>query len=59
MMASSSSSSGPVTPRPFWHPLLAGLALGMVLLVTFVVTGHGLGATGFTTRAEPAQPDGS
>ncbi len=50
MMASSSFSSGPVTPRPFWHPLLAGLALGMVLLVTFVVTGHGLGATGFTTR---------
>ena len=50
MMASSSSSSGPVTPRPFWHPLLAGLALGIVLLVTFVVTGHGLGATGFTTR---------
>ena len=25
----------------------AGLALGVVLLLTFVVTGHGLGATGF------------
>ena len=32
------------------NPLLAGILLGMVLLATFVVTGHGLGATGFTTR---------
>lgn len=37
-------------PKPFWHPLAAGLALGVVLLATFIVTGHGLGATGFTTR---------
>lgn len=37
-------------PQAYWHPLLAGLALGAVLLTTFVVTGHGLGATGFTTR---------
>ncbi len=36
--------------RPFWHPLLAGVALGLVLLLTFVLTGHGLGATGATTR---------
>ena len=36
--------------RPFWSPAFAGLALGVVLLLTFVVTGHGLGATGFTTR---------
>ena len=36
--------------RPFWSPAWAGLALGLVLLMTFVVTGHGLGATGFTTR---------
>jgi len=38
------------TPKPFWNPLIAGLALGLVLLTTFLVTGHGLGATGFTTR---------
>lgn len=38
------------SPRPFWHPLTSGLLLGAVLLTTFVVTGHGLGATGFTTR---------
>ena len=36
--------------RPFWAPWFAGLALGAVLLLTFVITGHGLGATGFTTR---------
>lgn len=38
------------TIRSFWPPWLAGLALGLVLLLTFVMTGHGLGATGFTTR---------
>ena len=37
-------------PRPFWPPLVAGVALGMVLLLTFLLTGHGLGATGFFTR---------
>jgi uncharacterized protein len=36
--------------RPYWPSWLAGLALGLVLLLTFVFTGHGLGATGFTTR---------
>ena len=36
--------------RPFWPPLVAGVALGLVLLLTFVLTGHGLGATGATTR---------
>ena len=37
-------------PAPYMNPLLAGILLGMVLLATFIVTGHGLGATGFTTR---------
>ncbi len=37
-------------PDPYWNPMLAGILLGLVLLATFVVTGHGLGATGFTTR---------
>lgn len=36
-------------PRPFWHPFVAGVALGLVLLATFLVTGHGLGASGFFT----------
>jgi uncharacterized membrane protein YedE/YeeE len=37
-------------PAPYWNPLLAGILLGIVLLSTFAFTGHGLGATGFTTR---------
>ena len=41
---------GQAKPTPYMNPLLAGILLGMVLLATFVVTGHGLGATGFTTR---------
>ena len=36
--------------KPYWPAWVAGLALGVVLLLTFVLTGHGLGATGFTTR---------
>lgn len=39
-----------VPQRPYWPAWVAGLALGVVLLLTFVLTGHGLGATGFTTR---------
>ena len=40
--------------RPFWSPWIAGVLLGLVLLLTFVLTGHGLGATGFTTRLAAA-----
>ena len=36
--------------RPYWPPLLAGIALGLALLLTFLITGHGLGASGFFTR---------
>jgi hypothetical protein len=32
--------------RPFWNPYAAGMALGLVLLLSFVVTGKGLGASG-------------
>lgn len=41
-------------PRPFWPPLLSGILLGLVLLATFLVTGHGLGASGFFTRLAAA-----
>lgn len=37
--------------KPFWSPLFAGVVLGLVLLLTFVLTGHGVGTTGATTRA--------
>lgn len=45
-----SSNVCEVPQRPYWPAWAAGLALGVVLLLTFVLTGHGLGATGFTTR---------
>ncbi|MCF8479811.1 MAG: YeeE/YedE family protein [Rhodospirillum sp.] len=40
--------------RPYWPPLAAGFALGLALLVTFLITGHGLGASGFFTRVAAA-----
>lgn len=36
-------------PKPLWNPYIAGVLLGLGLLMTFVITGHGLGASGFTT----------
>jgi len=37
------------TPRPIWRAHAAGAALGVVLLLTFLLTGHGLGASGSPT----------
>lgn len=34
------------TVKPFWSPLTAGVVLGLVLLFTFLLSGHGLGASG-------------
>ena len=37
-------------PQHYWNPYVAGIVLGLVLLATFIITGHGLGASGaFTT----------
>ena len=36
--------------RPFWNPYVAGFALGLVLLATFLVMGKGLGASGAASR---------
>lgn len=33
-------------PDPYWSPYVAGFALGLVLLATYLVAGRGLGATG-------------
>jgi uncharacterized membrane protein YedE/YeeE len=37
-------------PERYWNPYLAGLALGAVLLATYVLMGKGLGASGASFR---------
>ncbi len=37
-------------PDRFWNPYLAGVALGLVLLATFLIMGNGLGASGAANR---------
>ncbi len=39
------------TERPLWNPYVAGMALGLVLLASFLVLGFGLGASGAANRA--------
>ena len=36
--------------KKFWNPYLAGVALGLVLLSAFLITGSGLGASGAANR---------
>jgi uncharacterized membrane protein YedE/YeeE len=40
--------------RPFWNPYVAGVGLGLTLLLSFVVLGAGLGASGAITRVAAA-----
>ena len=40
--------------RPIWNAHIAGAVLGLVLLLTFVMTGHGLGASGSPTALAAA-----
>lgn len=42
------------SPRTYWPPFVAGGALGLTLLLTFYLTGHGLGASGAYTSAMTA-----
>ena len=37
-------------PTKLWNPYLAGVALGLVLLATYLLTGKGLGASGASFR---------
>ncbi|MDF1564421.1 MAG: YeeE/YedE thiosulfate transporter family protein [Deltaproteobacteria bacterium] len=36
--------------RPFWNPYIAGIVLGLVLLLTFLTMGFGLGSSSAATR---------
>ncbi|MDQ1266663.1 MAG: uncharacterized protein QG635_1815 [Bacteroidota bacterium] len=33
-------------PKPYWNPYIAGIGLGLVLLMSYVIMGRGLGASG-------------
>ncbi|MTI87219.1 MAG: hypothetical protein FH748_04540 [Balneolaceae bacterium] len=36
-------------PAPYWNPYVCGIGLGLVLLLTFLVMGRGIGASGAMT----------
>lgn len=37
-------------PNKFWNPYVAGVALGLIVLATYVTMGHGLGAASASFR---------
>jgi uncharacterized membrane protein YedE/YeeE len=45
-----STTGGDGAVKDFWPPLVSGIALGLVLLLTFFLTNHGLGASGAATH---------
>ena len=49
--------SAPRSPRGYADPYLAGVALGLVLLATFVLVGRGLGASGAFASAAAGTVD--
>jgi uncharacterized protein len=48
--AAPSAGSAESRADRLWNPYVAGVALGLVLLASFLVLGHGLGASGATHR---------
>jgi uncharacterized protein len=43
---SSTSTEVQRGPKPYWNPYLSGIGLGLVLLLSYVIMGRGLGASG-------------
>jgi len=41
-----------VKPKPYWNPYAAGIGLGIVLLLAYLILGQGLGASGAFARLE-------
>lgn len=39
-----------IIEKRLWNPYFAGVALGLVLLTSFLVLGHGIGASGASSR---------
>jgi uncharacterized membrane protein YedE/YeeE len=54
LIMNTAKADGDRVVRPFWSPLVAGIALGLVLLLTFYLTRHGLGASGAATNVVAA-----
>ncbi len=48
--------TGPI--RPLWNPYVAGVVLGLVLILTFILVGNGVGASGVFARLAAAVGDG-
>ncbi len=42
------------TIRPLWSPYVAGVVLGLVLILTFILVGNGVGASGTFARIAAA-----
>lgn len=49
-MATQTKSTELGEAKPYWNPYVAGVALGLVLTLTFYLMGEGLGASGAFTR---------
>jgi uncharacterized membrane protein YedE/YeeE len=54
LIMNTAKADGDRVVRPFWSPLVSGIALGLVLLLTFYLTRHGLGASGAATNVVAA-----
>lgn len=39
-----------IKSQPYWDPYLAGIALGLVLLASFLIAGRGIGASGAVSQ---------
>lgn len=50
MSESTTHAQGKMAEKPLWDPYIAGVALGLVLLATFLLFGRGLGASGAMAR---------
>ncbi len=48
--------AGPI--RPLWSPYVAGVVLGLVLILTFILVGNGVGASGMFARLAAALATG-
>jgi len=50
-MGKSCVIEAPPGSRPYWSPYVAGSGIGLTLLGTYLIMGHGLGASGAFTQA--------